>query len=112
MLLPERVLHPVMEVLFGEAREFTAGLYSSSTGAAKENGRRQALSMCMNLHTGQAWLTLYPDYTQNPPVGCQSVSDTRSLAKVVRKVEFKLLQLKGITILSIAATSRSGSAVS
>ena len=32
--------------------------------------------------------------TQNPPIGCQSVSDTLSLSNAVRKVEFKPLQLK------------------
>jgi len=34
------------------------------------------------------------DYTQNPPIGYQSVSDKWSLAKAVRKVEFKQFQLK------------------
>lgn len=37
-------------------------------------------------------LTKHRHYTQNPPrLGYQSVSDTWGLAKVVRKVEFKLL---------------------
>ena len=35
------------ELLFGEAREFTAKSYSCSTGAAKKNDRRQALPMCV-----------------------------------------------------------------
>ena len=34
----------------------------------------------------------YPN--QNPPIGYQSVSDTWSLASPVRKVEFKLIQMK------------------
>jgi len=40
-------------------------------------------------------LAINLDYTQNSPIGHQSVSDTWSLAKVVRKVEFKLLHLSG-----------------
>jgi hypothetical protein len=36
----------------------------------------------------------YRDYTQNPPTReTQSVSYTWSLAKIVRKVEFKLLHM-------------------
>jgi len=38
-------------------------------------------------------LLKHRDNTQNPPIGHQSVSDTWSLAKVVRKVEFELLHL-------------------
>ena len=33
--------------------------YGCSTAAAKKNDRRQALPMCIDFHTGQAWLTLY-----------------------------------------------------
>jgi hypothetical protein len=39
-------------------------------------------------------LAKHPDYTQNPPIGYRSVSDTWSLANPVRKVEFELLQLR------------------
>ncbi len=33
-----------------------------------------------------------PDHTQNPLIGCRSVSDTWNLVNPVRKVEFELLQ--------------------
>jgi len=38
-----------------------------------------------------------PHYTQNPPIGYRSVSDTWSLVNPVRKVEFELLLLSRVT---------------
>jgi hypothetical protein len=43
-------------------------------------------------------LAINRDYTQNPPIGYRSVSDTWSLANPVRKVEFELLQITAVRL--------------
>jgi hypothetical protein len=49
---PEGVLHPVMEVLFGEARDFTARILLLFDWRGEEKWRSQALSMCKSLYVG------------------------------------------------------------
>jgi len=62
MFSPEGVLHPVMEVLFGEAREFTARILLLFDWGGEEKWRSRLVNV-QELVRGQAWLTLYPDST-------------------------------------------------